>query len=206
MENVGYRNWSSKSGNYNDDSYDYGSRKQSTGKSGYSNESFDYDVSSDFAESPEQYPKKGRKSTAPEPVSASASRFGVTRSRSSIDERTKEILERNKAVGKNANADGDQYRLKSYHDTYAELMEGLDYKEEKDHASSSPPPAVSNKRQQQATGSRAVDVSVSRSHLSVSQSRMDSGGSFDSPSLGRSDSLEISDADLEVKNDFPIQN
>jgi hypothetical protein len=180
MDNLGYKNWGGSG--YQDDSYEsshnkykYGSKKE---------ESFDYDISSDFADSPVHTTQKRGKGSAPEPVAASATRFGgITRSRSSIDDRTKEILERNKAVGKSSVNEGDQNRLKSYQDTFAELMEGIDYKEKE------PEPA------KQYSGSKGMSKSNNMSSELLSPRSL-ADSSVGSRSMG--DSFEISAADLEV--------
>lgn len=177
MDSFGYKNWGG------DDSYDsspnkytnYGNKGKASGGK-YTSESFDYDISSDFADSPpiDQRAKKGGNATT---ESFGSNRFSTARSRSSVEERTREILERNKNVGKATTDAGDGGRMKSYEETYKELMGGLELKEEM----SKPKPQK-----------KAEETPVSKSNLSMSQSRMDS--SLDSPG----DSLEISAADLEV--------
>jgi hypothetical protein len=184
MDNFGYKNWGGE------DSYDsspnkYGNYGNTSKKSGgkYTTESFDYDISSDFADSPpiDQRAKKGGKAPA---ESFGSSRFSTARSRSSVEERTREILERNKNVGKATEDAGDGGRMKSYEETYKELMGGLELKEE-----------LSKPKPQK----KAEETPVSKSNLSMSRSGMDS--SLDSPG----DSLEISAADLEVRITSPVR-
>jgi hypothetical protein len=180
MDSFGYKNWG-------DDSYDsspnkyggYGSSKKGGGKAS-GNADFDYDISSDFADSPplDQRAKKGGKSST---EGYGANRFSAARNRTSVEERTRAILERNKGVGKAADDAGDEGRMKSYEETYKELMGGLELKEEL----GKPKP---QKKQEKS------DTPASKSNLSLSQSRMDS--TLDSPLGG--DSLDISAADLEV--------
>lgn len=178
MDNLGYKNW--KSG-FNDDSYesspspqkygDYYSGK-SGGKGNNTADSFDYDISSDFAESPPvDYSKRGSRGTAP---AQSTSRFSADRTRASVSDRTKEILERNKAVGKAVGDIGDGGRLQSYQDTFKDLMEGLEDR-------------IPAKK-------AALETSNTKSNASLSQSKFES--TLDSPR--GDDSLEISAADLEV--------
>lgn len=182
MDNLGYKNW--KSG-YNDDSYgsspspdrygDYYSGK-STGKGATATDSFDYDISSDFADSPpvDMYSKRGR-GTATE---SNTNRFSVNRNRASVSDRTKEILERNKAVGKSVGDIGDGGRLQSYQDTFKDLMEGLEDR-------------IPTKKAAQQ------EMSNTKSHVSQSLSQSKFDMSLDSPR--GDDSLEISAADLEVR-------
>lgn len=183
MDNFGYKNWGG------DDSYEsplgkyggYGSSKSGKGKSKTgTTDSFDYDISSDFADSPpiDTRANRGGKSTS---EGFGSNRFSTARSRTSVEDRTREILERNKAVGKATADAGDGGRMKSYEETYKELMDGLDLKEE-----------MTNPKQHKAAAS--VETPNSKSYLSTS-SKFDS--TLDSPLGG--DSLEISAADLEVK-------
>lgn len=181
MDNFGYRNWGNNSNSYNDDSYEesppatgkygsgtYGAKK---GAAKASSSDFDYDISSDFADSPvaDKYSQRGRQTTA---AASSSNRFSSTATRTSIHDRTKEILERNKAVGKTAQDDEDDQRLKSYQDTFKDLMEGLG---------------------DRVVPSSAVETSGMTKSFTQSQSRMDS--TLDSPG---GDSFELSAADLEV--------
>lgn len=175
----GYKNWG-------DDSYDsspnkygnYGAAKKGGGKGKASTSDFDYDISSDFADSPpfEQRAGKGSRGMT---ESFGTNRFSTTRTRSSVEDRTREILERNKAVGRATDDAGDGGRMKSFEETYKELMGGLDLKEELGKPKTQTKP-------------EKVDTPASKGSLSVSQSRLDS--TLDSPG----DSLEISAADLEV--------
>ncbi len=136
MDGFGYKNWgNNNSSSYNDESYEesppskyggYGNKKGGGGKA--SSTDFDYDISSDFADSPvvDKYSQKGRNNTADV---ANSNRFSAARTagtRTSIHDRTKEILERNKAVGKATQDEEDDKRLKSYQDTFKDLMEGLE--------------------------------------------------------------------------------
>ena len=178
MDNFGYKNWGG------DDSYDsppggYGYNKNSKGKGKtVTTDSFDYDISSDFADSPpiDVRANKGGKTTE----GFGSNRFSTARNRTSVEDRTREILERNKAVGKSTADAGDGGRMKSYEETYKELMDGLDLKEE-----------MKNPKQQQKTAVSA-ETPTSKSYLS-SSSKFES--TLDSPG---GDSLEISAADLEV--------
>ena len=177
MDNFGYQNWGAE------DSYDsspnkhgkFGSQNKS-GKSKYTSESFDYDISSDFADSPpleQRYKKPGNAGTE----SFGTNRFSAARNRTSVEERTKEILERNKAAAKGAKGD-DGDRLKSYQDTYKELMEGIELKVDDEK------PKLAEKK---------PEAKASKPRKSLSFSKLDS---LDSP--GGGDSLDISAADLEV--------
>lgn len=181
MDNFGYRNWGNNNSNsYNDDSYEesppatgkygsssYGNKK---GAAKASSSDFDYDISSDFADSPvaDKYSQRGRQTTTA--AVASSNRFSSTATRASIQDRAKEILERNKAVGKTAQDVEDDKRLKSYQDTYKDLMEGL------------------------GVPTSAVETSGMTKSYTQSQSRLDS--TLDSPG---GDSFELSAADLEVE-------
>jgi hypothetical protein len=195
MDNFGFGNWN------NDDSYDMSpnkdnySRKAGAKKGGKNDsESFDFDISTDFVASPVQRSAKDRRAAVSE---ASSSRFGGISRRSSIEDRTKEILERNKNSGKGQEQEEDHTRLQSYEDTFAELMDGLDVNKYKDEDSPRNAPTdreahtPGNSRNQSGV-SGVSGVSGAGVH---SFSRLDS--SLESPTGG--DSLEISATDLEVR-------
>ncbi|KAJ1414031.1 hypothetical protein B484DRAFT_422626 [Ochromonadaceae sp. CCMP2298] len=181
MDNFGFGNWN------NDDSYDSSPNKDYNRKGAKRGgktqpESFDFDISTDFGASPVQRSVKDRRAAVAESTNSN-SRFGGPTRRSSIEDRTKEILERNKNVGK-SEAEEDNTRAKSYEDTFAELMDGLDpskYQEEK--SPRNPNPDLSR-----------ASLHSPLTHHSQSFSRLDS--SLESPTGG--DSLEISATDLEV--------
>lgn len=186
MDSFGYKNWGEDSYDSSPGKYgNYGGNKKSGGKKASASD-FDYDISSDFAESPpiDQRAKIAGRGTT---EGFSTNRFSSTRNRTSVEDRTREILERNKSVGKATNDAGDGGRMKSYEETYKELMSGLDLKEEIGK------PKPQKKLEKVET---PVSRSLSRSRsMSMSQSRLDS--TLDSPVGG--DSLEISAADLEVQ-------
>jgi hypothetical protein len=183
MDNFGFGNWN------NDDSYDSSPNKDYNRKGAKrggktQSESFDFDISTDFGASPVQRSVKDRRAAVAESTNSN-SRFGGPTRRSSIEDRTKEILERNKNVGK-SEAEEDNTRAKSYEDTFAELMDGLDpskYQEEK--SPRNPNPDLSR-----------ASLHSPLTHHSQSFSRLDS--SLESPTGG--DSLEISATDLEVRH------
>ena len=195
MDGLGYRNWN------NTDSYESSpsgfsddmprrSSYNSRGNSAFPNDKSEYDFEisnddEDYADSPVfSKPKLDRRAS-----------MGAGR-RSSIDERARDILERNKKVDdKETAADDDDDRMQSYKDTFADLMEGLDvpdYKKDMGTAGEAPP-----------TSESPPDTSNSSSPGKGWHGRGKGRDRVDSPlesPMDTVDSFEISDADLEVSN------
>ena len=179
----GYNNWSHDS--HEDSNYmDYESppqRRSSTSniksnKNAKSDE-YEFEISQDddFMDSPVIPTKKNSTYKAPERRNSVAT--SSTR-RSSVTDRAKEILERNKAVGRNSGVEENTERLSSYKSTLADLMEGINVTE------------VVPKRTNSNAGIARQDP----------KQYVESPKSLNSPA----DSFDISASDLEVRHNNPI--
>lgn len=196
MDNFGYSNWNdSASPSYMDTSDDYGQYGRGKSKAsavgsknksyGNSDSAYDFEISNDSFDASPDYKttssSRNRRASTGAVSGSTTSRYGNNMRRSSVDERAREILERNRKTEPPPGADAvDETRLKSFQDTYAELMEGLELPDgKKEIGSTGPYTPHSNK----SPGFRSPRTN----------------SSLESP-LGTGDSFEISAADLEVSN------
>lgn len=188
MDSFGYRNWGS-TGSYLEDSESpeaspdhTAPNRRTSGNSRYSqskatNDDYDFEISdsNDYEVSPE--PAKQKNSYSSSLRGDSSTRYGSTR-RTSVADRAKEILERNKSAKQVADDDDGPSTFQS---TYAELLEGLEFNKTDDTPDESMLDIVSPKSDVRATRQKSF---------------LGSPG-LDSSSYG--DSFEISAADFEVK-------
>lgn len=156
-----------------------GTRRDSNKKA--NNDSYDFDISQDdYSYSPAPQPaRRGRDMTTYD--SSASQKF--TR-RSSIDDRAKEILEKNRTHAPSANDQEVDY--KTLQSTFAELLEGIDLpeKDKRDDTDDSAPNTKDS-----------FMMSMDSSPKLGKSKKYGSTGSLGSPD---NDSLDISAADLEV--------
>ncbi|RYG66171.1 hypothetical protein EON64_10350 [archaeon] len=153
-----------------------GSRRESK----KTNDSYDFDISQDdYSYSPAPQPaRRGRDVTTYD--SSASQKF--TR-RSSIDDRAKEILEKNRTHAPSANDQEVDY--KTLQSTFAELLEGIDI----------PDKVKREDIDDSALNTKDSFMSMDSSPKIGKSKKYSSAGSLGSPD---NDSLDISAADLEV--------
>ncbi len=139
MDNFAYRNWQggNNENSYDDSTENYGydssQRRSSTsnfrsGKEPKKDE-YEFDISQDddyldYSDHSRHSQKKRQSISTSKTVDKNPIVTSSTR-RSSINDRAKEILERNKAVGRSSGIVENTERLSSYKSTLADLMEGI---------------------------------------------------------------------------------
>lgn len=217
MDNFGYRNWddndesndSSSHFNYNAPST-LSSKKNS--KSNNNSDMYDFDISDDFGSSPNiSNSRQNRQSyktsdSREDMYGSNTSRFGGNNvRRSSVEDRAKEILQRNQALkvskdDKKTEIETDTFS--SFEAGYKALLEGIDIS-----AKEPPSPPVASDTDELSPLKSLQSYNVGRGKFKSSRQSYTSAPNTDSPmsqSSTSADSFEISAADLEVAVELTI--